>query len=560
MGMLLLPMLWVWNADRQRAAAAEARALVEARHGAQVLEFLLDTIAAAEPARTQGREVSVREIVDQGRAQILADPSLDAELRARLSLALGEVFLRLEDHAPTLELLGRAAESRVSATAVRANSLLGYWLTIKDDLDAARPYLDRATELAEADPGLPDAIVHEVRNHRALWLLEHDEADAAAAEFQALVEAHRAAGNRKSLGRMLHNVGLAQRDLGELDLAIESFRESLAVKREAGDARTPSYANTLTALAQVLVTLGDYAAARDALEESMALRIELFGTDHPGLHHDANEYGSMLHDRGLFDLAIEQYRRAIELHASAGSPAIESASYINNLASALEDRGDLAGAEPLFRRSLALRIEAYGEDNAAVARARHNLARLLIKRGELSEAERLVGQAIEGWVAARGTDHATSWYSRSLIGQLALERGQADLAVDRLRSALEGLRLHRSDTNWWVLTTRGLHARALLEAGRLRDAEVELQALIGDYRQSLGDDHPLAAVWSLELARLELLDDRSALAMTRLQNSRAVIESRLAPESIARIQLDCLLQGVTESGCWRVPGSWGTSE
>ncbi|OAB60864.1 hypothetical protein AY599_25580 [Leptolyngbya valderiana BDU 20041] len=555
MGLMLLPVLWVWTVDRQRAEAAEARAFVEARHGEQVLEFLLDTIAAAEPARTGGREVSVREIVDQGRARILADPGMDAELRARLSLALGEVYLRLEDHAPTLELLSRAADSAVPATAVRANSLLGFWLTQKDDLEAARPYLDRAQALVESDPRLPDAVVHEARNHQALWLLNHDQADAAAAEFQALVEAHRASGNKKSLGRMLHNAGLAHRALGELELAIESFSESLAVKRETGASRTPSYANTLTALAQAQVTRGDYAAAREALEEGLALRIELFGADHPGLHHDANEYGSMLHDRGLFDLAIEQYERAIELHASAGSPAIESASYINNLASALEDRGELAAAEPLFRRSLALRLEAYGEGHAAVARARHNLARLLIKRGELSEAEPLVDQAIAGWVAVRGPDHAASWYSRSLIGQLALERGDAEAAVEQLGAALDGLRRHRSDSNWWVLATRGLLARALIEAGRLSEAEAELEILIGDYRRSLGDDHPLAAAWSLELARIELLHGETARARARLERNRPVIEARMAPESVSRSQLACLFREVIDPRCWRRPES-----
>jgi len=556
MGLMLVPMLWVWTVDRQRAEAAEARAFNEARHGEQVLEFLLESIDAAEPARTRGREVSIREIVDQGRVRILADPSLDDELRARLSLALGEVYLRLEDHAPTLELLQRATESSVPATAVRGNSLLGFWLTLKDDLEAARPYLDRAQALVEGDPGLPDAVVHEVRNHRALWLLNDDEADAAAAEFQALVEAHRATGNEKALGRMLHNLGLAQRDLGEIDRAIESFSDSLAVKRDTGADRTPSYATTLSALAQALVTRGDYGAARDALEGSMALRIELFGADHPGLHHDANEYGSMLHDRGLFDLAIEQYRRAIDLQAGAGSPAIESASYINNLASALEDRGELDAAEPLFRRSLELRLEAYGDDHAAVARARHNLARLLIKRGEVIEAEPLVDQAIEGWVVARGPDHAATWYSRSLIGQLALQRGQPGPAVEYLESALQGLRLHRTDSNWWVLTTRGLLARALIETDRLQEAEVELQTLIDDYRRSLGDDHPLAAVWSLELARVELLREQSVRAMDRLQNIRPVIEARMAPESLSRRQLGCLLRGVIESGCWGLPGSW----
>ena len=51
---------------------------------------------------------------------------------------------------------------------------------------------------------------------------------------------------------------------------------------------------------------------------------------------------------------------------------------INNLASLLDDMGDSAAAEPMFRRALAIRRAALGEEHPAVARGMHNLARTLI--------------------------------------------------------------------------------------------------------------------------------------------------------------------------------------
>ncbi len=551
MSVVLAGVILVWAADFRRAQDAEARALIEAQNGEHVLDFLLETIAAAEPGSAQGREVSVREIVDRGYERIMANDSLEPDLRSRLLLALGEVYLRLEQHEPAVNLLSQAAASKVPATAVRANSLLGFWLTLKDDLDGARPYLDRALELTAEHDELPQTIVNETRNHQALWLLSRGEAEAAAEIFAELVETHRLSGDAVARGRMLHNHGLALRRLGEHQAAIEAFESSLQIKQAVGNERTPSYANTLSALSQLNVTLGDYEKARLALEQSTALRTEIFGEDHPGQQHDANEYGSMLHDRGEFGLAIEQYQRAIELHAASGSPEISSASYINNLASAFEDRGELSRAEPLFRRSLALRLAAYGPLHSSVARAKHNLARLLIKEGELEEAAVLLEDAISTWDEVSGPDHPASWYSRSLRGQLALARGDATEAEVILASALEGMRRNLSETNWWMLTTRGLHARALIEINALDQAESSLQALITDYQSALGESHPLAALWSLELARVELLTNRQASSSVRLDRNRAVIEEHLAASSTGARQLNCLLRGRNETACWR---------
>ncbi|MEN1729261.1 MAG: serine/threonine-protein kinase, partial [Pseudomonadota bacterium] len=551
LSLALLIVLWVWSDDYQRAEQAESRALIEARHGEQVLGFLLDAIAAAEPARAQGREVSVRDVVNQGYQRIMANDQLEAELRARLQLALGEVYLRLEDHEPAVELLAQAATSEVPATSARASSLLGYWLTLKDDLEAARPHLDQALAVVERSPGLPAEVVSETRNHQALWLLESDQPEAAATIFADLVEVHRASGDEQRLGRMLHNLGLSHQDLDRLQEAIAAFEESLQVKQAAGQATTPSFANTLSAKAQTHVVMGDYESARAALQASMDLRIRLFGEAHPGLHHDANEYGSMLHDRGEFDLAIEQYQRALELHALSGAPEISSASYINNLASAHEDRGDLARAEPLFRSSLALREAAYGPGHGAVARAQHNLARLLIKTGDLDAAEAMIESAVSGWSELRGMDHVATLYSRSLEGHLLLARGEPDLALQELTGILTLMREGLAETNWWVLNVRALQAEALINTAQYDGAEAELQQLIDDYDAAFGTDHPLAQILALQLARIELLTDRAEQGESRLRALESGLRNRLALTSVHQRQLDCLLSRQTDSDCWR---------
>jgi hypothetical protein len=70
----------------------------------------------------------------------------------------------------------------------------------------------------------------------------------------------------------------------------------------------------------------------------------------------------------------------------AGSPAWgekvlgpehpSTAMSLNNLASLLQDQGDLAGARPLYERALALYERALGPDHPSTNRVRRNLTGL----------------------------------------------------------------------------------------------------------------------------------------------------------------------------------------
>ncbi|TGO52874.1 hypothetical protein BCON_0133g00190 [Botryotinia convoluta] len=66
----------------------------------------------------------------------------------------------------------------------------------------------------------------------------------------------------------------------------------------------------------------------------------------------------------------------------------------NNQANQLEARGDFAGAENLFLRSLARKIEITGEDSIQTALAKNVLGELYLKmKGKLNEAQKMLEDA-----------------------------------------------------------------------------------------------------------------------------------------------------------------------
>ncbi len=541
---------WRWLETHQRALQAESRALAEAVHAEQVLNVLLDAISAAAPGQSRGQAVTVRQVLDQSYARLNEQMTIDVEARDRLLLSLGEVYLRLEEHDKAEELLNRVGASSSPMVSVRALSLMGHSLVLRKRANEAGVMLNAALAGVEQHrEALSVAVIREARNHHALWMREAGQPQAAGAVFAELVQANLDADQPELAARMLHNLALAESDQGHWSRAVEHLRRSLALKEQTIGRLHPSYALSLSILAQNLVRLGEYEAAQDALTESLTLRVRLFGDDHTGLHYDYNELGSMHHDQGDFQRAIELYQRAITLREQSGEPPISAVSYLNNLAFAYEDRGDWQRAEPLYRQSLAIRQDEYGPEHASVAHARHNLARLLIRLGSLEEAEQLAEQVIDFRVGHFGHEHHATAYSRSLLGMLAHARGDLASARVILEHSLATLMDALPATNGWVLTTRGLLARVLVDAGALVDSESLLTGLLEDYQAAFRPDHPGAAVLEIELARVELATDRQDQAISRLNRVSETISQSLAPDSLPHRQLQCLRSGQLAQHC-----------
>lgn len=542
---------WRWALESERARSAEIRMLAESQHADQVLDFMLDTISSAGPGRAMGREITVREVIDRSYRDLLGDVQIDPLLRSRLLLALGEVYLRLEEHGLANELLEQAALTIEPVTAVRALSLLAFSLTLDQALDPAELALERAFQVRAQSNGLPERVERELQNHRALWLRARGQIDEAREVFEQLVTVQLAAGNSEQASRMLHNLGLAERDLGLLDRAIERFEHSLALKEKTVGTLHPSYANTLQTLARSQAQAGNYRLAAEQLQQSLAIRIQLFGDDHDGLHADYNELGNMHHDEGDFARAIEHYRQALSLHERAGSGPLSAATYFNNLASALEDQGDWAGAEPYYQRSLSLRLAGYGEQHQAVALAQHNLARLLIRQDRTQEARQLLEQALAFRRVHFGEQHHVTAYSESLLGLLAHSGGELVEADAQLGRSLKQLRAALPDRNWWVLVTRANQGRVLIDLERLDEAEALMRTLLADYDAAFGAGHPHAAALGLEMARIHLLRGETEEARPLLAAAEPVLQVHMHQDALVRRQWHCLNEARTEPACWR---------
>ena len=90
-----------------------------------------------------------------------------------------------------------------------------------------------------------------------------------------------------------------------------------------------------------------------------------------------NQKAIQLYNQGRYAEAEPLYKRSLAIREKAlGPDHPDVAQSLNNLAVLYVDQGRYADAEPLYKRSLAIREKALGPDHPDVAIALNNLARL----------------------------------------------------------------------------------------------------------------------------------------------------------------------------------------
>ena len=111
---------------------------------------------------------------------------------------------------------------------------------------------------------------------------------------------------------------------------------------------------------------------------------------------------------------------------------------LNNLGQVAKVQGRYAEAEPLIKRSLAIREKVLGSDHPDVARSLNNLADLYERRGRLADAEPLYRRALSIRERAVGADHPDTAISTNNLAFLYRAEGRAADALPLVQRLIGG--------------------------------------------------------------------------------------------------------------------------
>ncbi|MFN8743989.1 MAG: tetratricopeptide repeat protein [Phycisphaerales bacterium] len=423
-----------------RALAAEARARDEAETAEQINRFITGLFGAINPEQAQGREPTIRELVDNASRQIedqFADrPLVESAVRRTLGT--------------TYRGLGRYEEGALM--------------------------LRRSLELLESALPPGDALTRDVERELVLLLTDWGRFEEAEKRSTASLERVRSEGREQSIdgvramldvSRVLQETGRGREALPLLERAVEV----------SGRVMPEDDAERVTALHNLGTALKDYgqlARGIPLLREALVLRERIHGPEHPFTLYTMNNLGAALHRDGKTDEAETLLRLTLERREKVlGRSHAATLTTLSNLAVVYTDTGRREAALPLQERAFAGWTNSLGESHPKTLTAMANLAYMYDDGGRLDDAERLFRRALT-LQSASGNADAELLGTMNNLAMLLVRRGNLVEAESTYRALLDLCGKTLPPEHMYVGIFRNNFGKCLTLAGKLDEAQREL--------------------------------------------------------------------------------------
>src|SRR5262249_46422647 len=153
--------------------------------------------------------------------------------------------------------------------------------------------------------------------------------------------------------RLLHAVASTYTALGLYDRALPVAQEALALRRRDPSQADTDVAESLDELGRLYHLKADYAQAEPLLRNALAMRRALLPPDDPAIIESFDHLGALLAARGDFKAADTSFTDALNAaQRHFGADSSETARYLDDYASNLDDMGKRVDALRHFRRAL----------------------------------------------------------------------------------------------------------------------------------------------------------------------------------------------------------------
>lgn len=356
-----------------RATRARDIAQRDAASSHEVTAFLQEMLSSVQPDSARGREVTVREVLDEAALNLGERFAGDPEVEAAIRHTIGDSYQALGDFETALPFLEKAVEIR-------------------------------RRELSPTDPRFIQSL--DVLG-MVYWLTGNFEGSFVSSEEVLRLREMALGRNHPDYTQTLGNLANTYADSGDLKQAERLVRQALAIERRilVGDDRK-DLAYTTNSLGTILSDQERFDEAIEFHLESRALRLEFMGEDSPEHIISLNNLGRAYYGAGDLNEAESHIREAVRLGEQVFGPGhLRVASAKINLAEVLGDDGQLVEAEELAREALGYLNESLGEQNWRSGAAHAVLGRILYLSDRVDEARDKTALALEILSSTLGADH-----------------------------------------------------------------------------------------------------------------------------------------------------------
>ncbi|WP_158219880.1 serine/threonine-protein kinase [Ideonella sp. A 288] len=417
-----------WQADRARAEAQRSNA---------VQAFLAKVLSYNDPQQSQGRELSARQLLDLTAGRIDGDFAGQPDVQAQLHQVVGSIYLEMGAMAAAATHLQRslAVRERLASPGDERSVETLFWLGQAQmelrDFAKAEATLARVTALADGLGPRPQRWTGRVLAWQAYMASQQGQLDRSLAlGDEALREQARFSGEATAdYFTVANNVAVNHIAGGRLAEAQALVQRIEQLAPQVSDYPVTDRIGTRTQLAQLQFNRGEFAAAEQALRETVPLVDR-----HIGPHHDRTAvtralYARVLAELGRYGEAVDVQRANVANVAARTPPEPEAVKLAElQLVRLLTQGGRHEDAVAMAREVSAFLDAKYAQPTRYREAARWYLADALLGAGQrdeglqalrasLANAEQMgkannplerAAKRLQLAVAARGTADATA--------------------------------------------------------------------------------------------------------------------------------------------------------
>jgi len=400
--------------QQSRAAAAEARS------STAVANFLISLFRVSDPGVNRGEKLTANQLLDRGAETIDQDLATEPRIRAKLLTVIGDVYLQLGDakraEVPLRKAVDTLHGSPYSEPSEMAHTLdsLAWIRYLQGDYSGAEDLLQRAqSNLAEDSAGVQTELAT-IHNRRGALLVTQLKYDAARSEFEKALQVADASPEVPNLlrGKIHNNFGSLFQNTGNHAAARREFALALSlIVQEYGETHPNAIIAALN-LAEESLDVRDPRATISLVQKTQARAKTIFGENDINFAHAEYILGLIERRRGNFAAALGHFSRSEEIYRALKANAELYVAYPLEAAGiALADQGDYASALERINAALDIRRSIAGPDSLVVASSLDASVEPLLglKRNEEALQNALAALAIrQGKLVAEHPDIVTT--------------------------------------------------------------------------------------------------------------------------------------------------------
>lgn len=437
--LLILSLLGGLAASTQQArtaSRAKIKAEQEAEKAKQVSQFLVQLFENANPKVNQGKEITLKALVDHGREQFLSDLDLNPEVKASLHGIFGRIYY----------FAGKLADAESDLHAYQLQKPepdedQDEWF--KNNLYLAETQItmgkfDPATELLQT---LVKVSVEKARpfdqgiaqNLLGLAAMQQRQLDLAESRFDLAEQLLTPLGTKESAIELafVHNHrGMVRLDRFELEEAEAFFKKAMEPMRD----RKLDLIGIMTNLAVVHTRRGHLEEAIATNYEVLKLKEAIHGPDAPVLATNYQNLGHCYLQKSDHQKAETAFQIASRLY-SGEEENFYHAYPIVGLSKTQLAQGQYFEALNLAQQALRMLLKYQSADSILAANVRLHLAECLEKAGQFSSAAEEALDALGPLLLSFGKDHVLPQRLKSLLLNIQKTNLSAPLA-QKVQTAL----------------------------------------------------------------------------------------------------------------------------